>query len=136
MQYFHVMNRLLAKNVNKYYQEPRWSQMYAGSMIGGRKVHGLMLSSTVAIYNSSADPNKQRKRTLLGVGGTDVPLEQLQQFIKPHQLGPNGYAFLMTQQGYVTIHPKLKLYYRDSLRKNYRSMSIYRLEGIQRSKIK
>ena len=129
MQYFHVMNRQLAtKAANSYYQGPRWSQMYAGSMIGGQKMRELVLSSTVAAYNST--------KSLLGVGGTDIPVSYLRKYIRPHELGPNGYAFLMTKNGYVTIHPRLKLYY-DSrndgkqLRKTYRSMSINRLESLK-----
>ena len=133
--------------------------MYAGSMIGGKRVHGLVLSNTVAVYNYTSAQKSQspdynpsqrvrlsnfsilsppifflstsgyflqldRYNSLLGVAGTDVPVSYLRRYIRPHDLGPNGYAFLMTKNGYVTIHPKLKLFYDGELRKTYRSMSL------------
>ena len=142
MRYFHVMNRQLAHRVSSSSGlVPRWSQMYASSMIGGREgVHGLVISATVAIYNQSANPinpadldaNLAAYKSLLGVGGTDVPVSYLRRFIRPHELGPNGYAFLMTKTGFVTIHPELKLFNDGTteIRKTYRSMSINQLENL------
>ena len=124
MQYFHVFNRRL---VTKPETVPKWSQMYAGSNIGGRKVHGLVISSTVAVYNESSNAT-----SLLGVVGTDVPIDSLMStFTKPYQMGPNAYAFLITKTGYVTIHPDLKVKYKGKNRKNYRSMSIVDLENFR-----
>ena len=37
----------------------KWSQMYAGSMIGGKRVHGLVLSNTVAVYNYTSAQKSQ-----------------------------------------------------------------------------
>ena len=95
-------------------------------MIGGTKGEELVLSSTTVIYNST----KTLRNGLLGVSGTDIPISHLRRFIKPHKLGPNGYAFLMTKNGYVIIHPGLKLYAGEQLTKTYRSMSINRLENL------
>jgi len=125
MQYYHVFNRQLVKQGES---SPRWSQMYAGSMIGGQQVHGLVISSTVAVYNDSIGNNTN---PLLGVVGTDVPIDELlKKFIKPHLLGPNAYAFLTTTNGYVTIHPDLKVKYNGKLRRNYRSISITAIENL------
>ena len=133
MQYFHVLNRQL---VNQNANNPRWSQMYAGSMIGGQQVHGLVISSTVAVYNESSS---NATSSLLGVVGTDVPIDSLlKKFIKPHLLGPNAYAFLTTVNGFVTIHPDLKVNLSPvakksdqvKLRKNYRSISILSIENL------
>ena len=141
--------------------------MYAGSMIGGKRVHGLVLSNTVAVYNYTSAQKSQspdynpsqrvrlsnfsilspqkffyqrvvflqldRYNSLLGVAGTDVPVSYLRRYIRPHELGPNGYAFLMTKNGYVTIHPKLKLFYNGELRKTYRSMSLIQERFIRMS---
>ena len=134
MKYFHVMNRQLDGLDDS---SPRWSQMYAGSMIGGQQVHGLVISATVAVYNKTAIDESQVTsgvKPLLGVVGTDIPVESLlKKFIKPHMLSPNAYSFLVTKYGYVTIHPEFKLKYRNELRKNYRSISITAIENLTKA---
>ena len=75
MQYFHVFNRRYMNDNSDL--SPKWSQMYAESMIGGQKVHGIVLSSTVAVYNKSVPANSTTP--LLGVVGTDLPLDSLNQ---------------------------------------------------------
>ena len=76
MQYFHVFNRRYMNDNSDL--SPKWSQMYAESMIGGQKVHGIVLSSTVAVYNDSVSANSTTP-PLLGVVGTDLPLDSLNQ---------------------------------------------------------
>jgi hypothetical protein len=86
---------------------------------------GLVLSSTISAYRYDFTTETSR---LLGVSGTDIPVDIISRFIKPHQLGPNGYAFLLTKNGYAVIHSGLKLYHNDKLRKNYRSMNLTKLD--------
>ena len=130
MQYYHVMNRQLAKTSSTAAQ-PRWSQesflsifrfidmfghcrtddvsispnrvciklsrkldkVYNESRIGGKLVHDVIISSTVSVYHNPLDNTAEQKK-LLGVVGADLPVSKLSDVFKPHELGPNGYAFL------------------------------------------
>uniref|UniRef100_T1GVN5 Uncharacterized protein n=1 Tax=Megaselia scalaris TaxID=36166 RepID=T1GVN5_MEGSC len=40
-----------------------------------------------------------REAKLLGVVGTDVPIEEIIKIIPQHKLGPNGYAFIVDNNG-------------------------------------
>jgi len=39
------------------------------------------------------------------VAGTDIPIKELKRITCPFKLGVNGYAFLITNNGYVVFHP-------------------------------
>merc|ERR1712110_391420 len=96
MQYYHVMNRQLAREDNTK-TEPRWSQVYNESKIGGKAVHGPIISATVAVYRRQSASGVMPgvlSRDLLGVVGTDMPIYKLSDIFRPHELGPNGHAFL------------------------------------------
>ena len=87
---------------------------------------------------------------MLGVVGTDLPVSKLSDVFKPHELGPNGYAFLstkarmifnvhgnelkiflVTENGFVSIHPEHRMKYNGVLRKNYRSTLITYVENLR-----
>ncbi|RZB66645.1 voltage-dependent calcium channel subunit alpha-2/delta-3-like, partial [Asbolus verrucosus] len=42
---------------------------------------------------------------LIGVAGIDVPIKLLYSLIPHHILGVNGYAFIVTNNGYILMHP-------------------------------
>lgn len=42
----------------------------------------------------------------LGVVGTDVPIKEFQKIASPFKLGVNGYAFAITENGYLVFHPE------------------------------
>lgn len=69
---------------------------------------------------------------LLGVMGTDVPLSEFTRLTPIHKLGPNGYAFAITNNGYVLFHPDFrpttKKNGRDVIKPNYNSVDIAEVE--------
>ncbi|EDV99049.1 GH13254 [Drosophila grimshawi] len=74
-----------------------------------------------------------RVANLLGVVGTDVPIEEIRKMIPQHKLGPNGYSFIVDNNGRVLYHPDLRPLsdgnqYIDQLRPKYASVDITELE--------
>jgi hypothetical protein len=126
MEYFHTMNRPLV-NQDSYGKKPQWSPMYSSSLIGGLKVHGLVVSATQAVYAKDPVTNSGE---LLGVVGTDVPLAFLEQYLpKPYILGPHGYAFITNANGQLLSHPDLQIREENgSMKTTYRSMTLITME--------
>jgi len=126
MEYFHTMNRPLV-NQDVYGVKPQWSPMYSSSLIGGLKVHGLVVSATQAVYAKDTVTNSGE---LLGVVGTDVPLVFLEQYLpKPYILGPHGYAFITNANGQLLSHPDLQIREENgSMKTTYRSMTLITME--------
>ncbi|EDX05151.1 GD21946 [Drosophila simulans] len=74
-----------------------------------------------------------RVANLLGVVGTDVPIEEIRKVIPQHKLGPNGYSFIVDNNGRVLYHPDLRPLgdanqYIDQLKPKYASVDITELE--------
>ncbi|XP_075216891.1 voltage-dependent calcium channel subunit straightjacket isoform X2 [Lycorma delicatula] len=65
---------------------------------------------------------------LLGVAGTDVPIEDVEKVMKPQVLGLNAYAFIVTNNGYVLTHPDLRPVFQGILKPSYNSVDMTDLE--------
>ncbi|XP_059614107.1 voltage-dependent calcium channel subunit alpha-2/delta-3 isoform X2 [Phlebotomus argentipes] len=65
---------------------------------------------------------------LLGVAGTDVPIKDIKRLMMPFMLGVNGYAFIVTNNGYVLIHPDLRPIFQGILKPAYNAVDMIEVE--------
>ncbi|XP_041974818.1 voltage-dependent calcium channel subunit alpha-2/delta-3 isoform X2 [Aricia agestis] len=71
---------------------------------------------------------------LLGVAGTDVPIDSIAKLAQPHQLGVNGYSFIVSNNGYLLLHPLLITTINDKLQENYNSVDFVEVEQVDDGK--
>uniref|UniRef100_M4AH59 Calcium channel, voltage dependent, alpha2/delta subunit 3 n=1 Tax=Xiphophorus maculatus TaxID=8083 RepID=M4AH59_XIPMA len=102
MRYLHVMSR---PKVIDHEHDTVWTEAYADSALRGKS--GPALTTTVAMPVFSTK-NETNQGILLGVAGTDIPLQELMKLIPKHMLGIHGYAFAITNNGYILTHPDLR----------------------------
>ncbi|XP_053622117.1 voltage-dependent calcium channel subunit alpha-2/delta-3 isoform X1 [Plodia interpunctella] len=111
-----------------------WSPVYVGgksSSLANDGMGQLMTSVTVPIYDRRN--HTQREANLLGVVGTDVPVDQIRKLVPPYKLGVNGYSFMVDNNGHVLYHPDLRPLhtneeYTETLRPLYSSIDLTDVE--------
>ncbi|XP_022196904.2 voltage-dependent calcium channel subunit alpha-2/delta-3 isoform X3 [Nilaparvata lugens] len=74
------------------------------------------------------EPVETKVAYLLGVAGTDIPIEDIVQLTRPHVLGVNAYAFIVTNNGYVLMHPDLRPVFQGILKPSYNSVDMTDVE--------
>ncbi|XP_050666416.1 voltage-dependent calcium channel subunit alpha-2/delta-3 isoform X7 [Leptidea sinapis] len=119
-------------------QNRRWkiTQMKQGQYSElGNAQYQLMTSVSMPVYdlrhNESVEENGQKEMRiarLLGVAGTDVPLSEIQALMTPYKVGVNGYAFMVTNNGYILIHPDLRPVFQQILKPSYNSVDMIEVE--------
>ncbi|PBC33968.1 Voltage-dependent calcium channel subunit alpha-2/delta-3 [Apis cerana cerana] len=72
--------------------------------------------------------NRTRMANLLGVAGTDIPIDDIRKLTLPYKLGVNGYAFIVSNNGYVILHPDLRPVFKGKLKLNYNSIDLTEVE--------
>ncbi|CAG9864364.1 unnamed protein product [Phyllotreta striolata] len=65
---------------------------------------------------------------LLGVAGVDVPLKLFKSLIPYERLGVNGYAFIVTNNGYILMHPDHKSEFQTILKPTFNRVDILEVE--------
>uniref|UniRef100_A0A8C7FRQ2 Calcium channel, voltage dependent, alpha2/delta subunit 3 n=1 Tax=Oncorhynchus kisutch TaxID=8019 RepID=A0A8C7FRQ2_ONCKI len=127
MRYLHVMSR---PKVIDHEHDTVWTEAYMDST--GSIIKGPSLMTTVAMpVFSTKNETVSLCGILLGVVGTDIPLQELMKIIPKHLLGIHGYAFAITNNGYILTHPDLRpLYQKGQKRRkpNYSSVDLSEVE--------
>ncbi|XP_076235530.1 voltage-dependent calcium channel subunit straightjacket isoform X5 [Calliopsis andreniformis] len=93
---------------------------------GDLQEYRLMTSVSMPVFDRRE--NATRIADLLGVAGTDVPIEEIQKLMMPHLLGVNGYAFIVTNNGFILIHPDLRPVFQGILKPAYNSVDMAEVE--------
>ncbi|XP_075149778.1 ca[2+] channel Muscle-specific alpha2/delta subunit [Haematobia irritans] len=92
----------------------------------------LMIAVGVPAFDRSYNkPNSTKHARLLGVAGTDVPVEDIDKLTLPYKLGVNGYSFVVSNNGYVLLHPDLRaIGYNGVMNPNYNSIDFTEVEQL------
>uniref|UniRef100_W5L6B2 Calcium voltage-gated channel auxiliary subunit alpha2delta 3 n=1 Tax=Astyanax mexicanus TaxID=7994 RepID=W5L6B2_ASTMX len=126
MEYLHVLSR---PKVIDQEHDVVWTEAYIDNTMEDNQGPGLM--TTVAMPVFSTKNETKNKGILLGVVGTDVPVSELLKTIPKYKLGIHGYAFAITNNGYILTHPDLRPLYEEGKKRrkpNYSSVDLSEVE--------
>ncbi|XP_053720186.1 voltage-dependent calcium channel subunit alpha-2/delta-4 isoform X1 [Synchiropus splendidus] len=135
MEYLHVLSRPMVINHD---HDIIWTEAYMDSVLPNTaelfntQAQSLLLMTSVAMPVFSKKKETLSHGILLGVVGTDVALRELMRLAPRYQLGVHGYAFLITNNGYILSHPDLRPLYREGKKlkpkPNYNSVDLSEVE--------
>ncbi|XP_032667420.1 voltage-dependent calcium channel subunit alpha-2/delta-3 isoform X2 [Odontomachus brunneus] len=106
-----------------------WSPAYVGGKSSryGRENRGQLMTSVTAPILDRRNYT-EKTANLLGIVGTDVPVEEIQKLVPPYKLGVNGYSFIVDNNGRVLYHPDLRPLYEETLKPSYISVDLSEVE--------
>uniref|UniRef100_H2MFZ3 Calcium voltage-gated channel auxiliary subunit alpha2delta 4 n=1 Tax=Oryzias latipes TaxID=8090 RepID=H2MFZ3_ORYLA len=104
MEYLHVLSRPMVINHD---HDIIWTEAYMDSLFN-TQAQSLLMMTSVAMPVFSKKEETLSHGILLGVVGTDVALRELMRLAPRYKLGIQGYAFLITNNGYILSHPDLR----------------------------
>ncbi|KAJ9576006.1 hypothetical protein L9F63_007106, partial [Diploptera punctata] len=131
LNYISVMARPMVMYQNDH--PITWTPVYAGgkannlqSNVGENLDGQLMTSVSTPVFDRRN--YSVRTANLLGVVGTDVPIQQIQKLVQPYKLGVNGYSFIINNNGHILYHPDLRPLFQETLKPNYNSVDLTEVE--------
>ncbi|XP_018330048.1 voltage-dependent calcium channel subunit alpha-2/delta-3-like isoform X2 [Agrilus planipennis] len=101
-------------------------QKFRQDNYGELQNYHLMTSVSLPVYDKR--PNATRVANLLGVAGTDVPVEYIRRLALPYRVGVNGYIFIVTNNGYILTHPDLRPVFQGILKPAYNRVDMMEVE--------
>ncbi|XP_076634618.1 voltage-dependent calcium channel subunit stolid isoform X2 [Colletes latitarsis] len=111
-----------------------WSPVYVGGKSGryGKENTGQLMTSVTAPILDRRNYT-EKTANLLGIVGTDVPVEEIQKLVPPYKVGVNGYSFIVDNNGRVLYHPDLRPLpgnadYEETLKPTYISVDLSEVE--------
>ncbi|XP_057712110.1 voltage-dependent calcium channel subunit alpha-2/delta-4 isoform X3 [Corythoichthys intestinalis] len=135
MEYLHVLSRPMVINHD---HDIIWTEAYMDSVLPTTKelfnsqAQSLLLMTSVAMPVFSKKKETLSHGILLGVVGTDVALKELMRLAQRYKLGVHGYAYLITNNGYILSHPDLRPLYKEGKKlkpkPNYNSVDLSEVE--------
>ncbi|XP_077400494.1 voltage-dependent calcium channel subunit alpha-2/delta-4 isoform X4 [Vanacampus margaritifer] len=135
MEYLHVLSRPMVINHD---HDIIWTEAYMDSVLPTTKelfnsqAQSLLLMTSVAMPVFSKKKETLSHGILLGVVGTDVALKELMRLAPRYKLGVHGYAYLITNNGYILSHPDLRPLYKEGKKlkpkPNYNSVDLSEVE--------
>ncbi|CAG9759535.1 unnamed protein product [Ceutorhynchus assimilis] len=133
LQYIYVVARPLVLQAEDH--PVSWTHTYADITYDDKtditinEPYRLLTSAAIPCYDRKINKmNDTRTAELLGVAGTDVPLEEFMKLTRPYKIGVNAYAFIVSNNGYVLMHPALKPMFEGIEKENYNSIDITEVE--------
>ncbi|XP_017069113.1 voltage-dependent calcium channel subunit alpha-2/delta-3 isoform X7 [Drosophila eugracilis] len=125
LEYWQVHDQMLEPNEmhrRKYRRmKETWNQPVDSN------VYQFMTTVSMPIYDRRE--NATRIANILGVAGTDVPINEIKKLLSPFTLGVNGYAFIVTNNGYVLFHPDFRPIFQGYILKpSYNSVDMIEVE--------
>ncbi|AWP02794.1 putative voltage-dependent calcium channel subunit alpha-2/delta-3-like [Scophthalmus maximus] len=126
MRYLHVMSR---PKVIDHEHDTVWTEAYVDSALKAKSGPSLMTTVAMPVFSTKNETKNQG--ILLGVVGTDIPLQELMKLIPKHMLGIHGYVFAITNNGYILTHPDLRPLYQQGQKRrkpNYSSVDLSEVE--------
>ncbi|XP_063064991.1 voltage-dependent calcium channel subunit alpha-2/delta-3 [Engraulis encrasicolus] len=132
MEYLHVLSR---PKVIDQEHDTVWTEAYIDNTLPQAQQlednQGPVLMTTVAMPVFSTKNETRNQGILLGVVGTDVPVSELLKAIPKWKLGIHGYAFAITNNGYILTHPDMRPLYEEGKKRkkpNYSSVDLSEVE--------
>ncbi|XP_066527450.1 voltage-dependent calcium channel subunit alpha-2/delta-3 [Hoplias malabaricus] len=132
MRYLHVMSR---PKVIDHEHDTVWTEAYVDTALaqahklGAKKGPNPMTTVAMPVFSTKNETKNQG--ILLGVAGTDIPIQELMKTVPKHKLGIHGYAFAITNNGYILMHPELRPLYQEGQKRrkaHYSSVDLSEVE--------
>ncbi|XP_014246185.1 voltage-dependent calcium channel subunit alpha-2/delta-4 isoform X2 [Cimex lectularius] len=116
-----------------------WTPVYTGGQTNTLVTEDIregQLMTTVSTPIFDRRNGSERTANLLGVVGTDIPIQQIKKLVPPYKLGVNGYSFIVNNNGHVLYHPDLRPFldknlFVETLKPNYNSVDLTSVELLE-----